>query len=373
MPCATLLVLGLLGVRAEAASDPWPLVNAADRAVWGTLIHHSSGISSRLLVVRTEDAPDAPPVRIVDTVGDLPDGTPVARGARGLFLVTTRDLGPSEFAATEGTILVGGFLPGIADAATRARVERLIAPATADAPFDETDARALLEGDWAPGRRLAIGWWRDREDEPSHIAKAALHSAIERGKDVAELRALIELHLLRGWPVPTDRMTDLLLANDDPVLADLAVRGLASDGDGGDRSALLLAWRGADRAARVRLLRAYAALGIEEALPWWREAIVSDDPELTTVALREVARAGVPGSIRALSRVLQVEDPRLVALALEGLARSGSPEAGAAIRSFIGSREEDDPLVAKAERLLRHPRRYTVRPSRPSPLEIERR
>ena len=40
-------------------------------------------------------------------------------------------------------------------------------------------------------------------------------------------------------------------------------------------------------------------------------------------------------------------------------------------RQFLQDCPEDDPLAAKAERLLRHPRRYSTRPPRPSTLDSD--
>jgi len=370
--CAALSI-GLLSGRSEASDDPWPLVNAADFAVWGTLIHTSTGPSSRLIVVDGEDPPPPaaaiPPVRLVDHVVDLPDGTTVPPGGTGLYLATTADGRDPGFAEVAGTILTGGFIPGWPDSATRERVRRIAAPSE-DAPFSEEDALALLASDWAPAKSLAIGWWRERAEAPSPAARTALAGAV-RVEDRTACRLAIELHLARGWEVPTAGLVGRYLATEDPGLAHIALLAIAAGSAAEPRAELLLAWPSADREARARLLVAYADLAIEESLPWWQEAFASDDAELTTIAIRELGRARIPGAGDVYPALLASEDPRVVSLALQGLSRTGTPAATALLREFRAARPDDDPLGLEADRLLRQPRRYGARPPQPSPLESD--
>ena len=77
IPLALLAVL--LPSRSEAHGDPWPLVNAAENAAWGTLIHRSTSPTCELLVVAPGlSAPvSIPPVRLANPVVGLPEGTEV--------------------------------------------------------------------------------------------------------------------------------------------------------------------------------------------------------------------------------------------------------------------------------------------------------
>lgn len=369
--CAVLSI-GLPGGRSEASDDPWPLVNVADLAAWGTFIHSSTGSTSRLLVILPEDEATAEPspIRLADHVVGLPEGTEITLGARGLYLATIHDPRGSEFSTIEGTILVGGFLAGWPEDRVRTRIRALVSPTPDASPFSEADALVLLESEWLPARLIAIGWWRERGGEPSATAKAALDASLS-GDEPRWLRPALELYLIRGWAIPTAGLVDRFITTDDPVLADLALRGIAAHGRATDRADLLLAWHGAETSERVRLLEAYATLQIAEARPWWEEALTSDYPELTTVAVRDLGRAGVPGAARAYQVLLEARDPQMVSLALEGLARTRTPQAAAMLRAFRDSRSEEDPLAEKAERLLTRPHRYGARRPHPSMLDLD--
>jgi len=359
IPLALLAVL--LPSRSEAHGDPWPLVNAAENAAWGTLIHRSTSPTCELLVVAPGlSAPvSIPPVRLANPVVGLPEGTEVLPGQRGLFLWIAATPTRCDLAALDGTVLVGGFLPGNPPVEEREAVLRAIGGG-AEGVFTEVDARRLLESSWSPARAIALGWIRDRE-----VLGAELRSALDASlatEDEGWLRGALETYLQRGWSLPPRGLPELVTRGEDPVLVDLALHAIERQGDLATRAELLLAWRGAPIAEKQRLLAAYARLRLEESVPWWQEALASEDSRLWETALAEMGRGTIPGAIDAYRAVLRSADPALLRPALEGLARARTAEAATLLREFRATRDPEDPLARQAERHLTEPARHRSRP-----------
>ena len=236
-----MLLIVLFGSRSEAMGDPWPLVNTADRAVWGTLIHVSNGPTSRLLVVRPNDSAgsETPPIRLVDPIVGLPEGTDVMTGQRGLFLVKNSVPEDADFPAMDGTVMVGGFIPGRPSDPVCAAIDKLIAGDTAEIPFSEEDARALLGSEWGPALFIALGWWNDR-GELGDEAKVALDATLDTD-DATWLRRVLEVYLLHGWSMPSAGLADVVVEGLDPVLVDLAIHAIQKHGGSSARADLLVA------------------------------------------------------------------------------------------------------------------------------------
>jgi len=171
---ASLLFLGLSPQRGDAMDEPWPLVNAADRAVWGTLIQVSKGPTTRLLIVGSaEDSGGETrraPVRLIDRVVGL-HGVNVMPGQRGLFLVSQRDDRDPGFAQVEGTVLIGGFLAGWPTAETRALLTNLIESSDKELSLTEEEVIGLLNSSWLPARTIALDWWKRYPREAERARK----------------------------------------------------------------------------------------------------------------------------------------------------------------------------------------------------------
>ena len=353
-----MLLIVLSTSRSEAMGDPWPLVNAADRAVWGTLIHTSTGPNSRLLVVRPNDNVadgGVPPIRLVDTIVGLPEGTDVMMGQRGLFLAKTAVPADAGFPALEGTVMVGGFIPGRPSDLVCTAIDRLIAGDLAATPFSEEDALALLGSEWGPAPFIALGWWNMR-GTIGDDAKSALDATLATD-DSTWLQSTLEVYLRHEWVLPTGGLATMVVDGRDPVLVDLAIIAIESQGGAAARADLLLAWPSATGPARVRLLGAYARLHLEESLPCWQEALAADDPLVWSTAIRELGRTRIPGCIEAYRPILKSKDAWVLTLAVDGLAAARNASAAALLREFRAELKDDDPLALKTDRALRQPGR----------------
>ena len=340
--------------------EPWPLVNAADRAVWGTLIQVSKGPTTRLLIVGSaEDSGGETrraPVRLIDRVVGL-HGVNVMPGQRGLFLVSQRDDRDPGFAQVEGTVLIGGFLAGWPTAETRALLTNLIESSDKELSLTEEEVIGLLNSSWLPARTIALDWWKRYPERLSALAKEALDRSFG-SDDPHWLRRVFEAYLLHGWPLPMRGVPQLIVESSDPVLVDLLIHALKTQGDQEARAELLLAWRAANSESKRRLLQAYAGLRIAEAGPWWEEALGSDEITLRNQAIRDFGVSGVANPLLTYQALLSANDRNVVALTLQGLVQMKSPAAIELLRTFGEATPETDPLRSKVDRLLRFPHRY---------------
>ncbi len=339
---------------------PWPLVNAADRAVWGTLIQVSKGPTTRLLVVRSAEDSGGEnrraPVRLIDRVVGL-HGVNVIPGQRGLFLVSQGDDRDPGFAQVEGTVLIGGFLSGWPDEETRALITKLTESSDREISLTEEEVRELLDSTWSPARALALDWWTNHPERLSPLGKEALDRSLS-SDDPHWLRRALQAYLLHSWSLPMEGVPQLLVESSDPVLVDLLIRALETHGEPKARAELLLAWRKANPESKCRLLQAYSRLGIEEAAPWWEEALRSPEEALRNQAIRDFGISGAADPLLVYQALLSADDRSVVSLALQGLVRMKSPAAIGLLRSFRDTTPETDPLRSKVERLLRLPHRY---------------
>ena len=354
-----MILIGVTSNRLRAMDDPWPLVNAADRAVWGTLLHSSSGTHSRLLVIQPLE-PGVAPIRVLDPILGLPEGTEVFPRQRGLFLISDAVPENAEFLALEGTILVGGFLAGSPTPEVRSALERLTASPewiTSEEvePFTDADARTLLSSEWSTAREIALGWWAF-QGESSPASRTALDASLATD-DPRWLQKALAVYLHKGWTVPDGGLAELIAKESDPVLCLLATEVLRQQSSPQAEAALILAWSDADRYGRQRLLHAYADLGLEESLPWWESALGSDDPLLWKTAVTELARSKVPGAVAAYAPILESKDLEVLRLAIEGLALARTAEAAQLLENFRERTADDHPLAPRVERALSQPGR----------------
>ncbi|MFQ5654628.1 MAG: HEAT repeat domain-containing protein [Planctomycetota bacterium] len=342
-------------------------MKSANRAVWGTISEIREDDEDRLLRLAVSGGADGWTQRgsaallLLDRAGRLPDGMTLWSGARGLVLWREGAGESARLGSFNGTLLAGGFLPLDPLPADRGRIEELVAAEMRrDDPPREVALR-LLESPDRDCRSLALSCLRSRLGDATAAERARLGSAFRREPEGELLESFLELFLLCDLPLAGDIAAAIVIERDDPELLELGVTYLEKHGDLSDRSTLLAAFPGASTGRRLILLDAYARLRIDEAIPWWTEALLSDEPRLIRAAIRGIAQGRAPGAEEACEALLDSSSDEIRRLALSALATLGTPRATVLLRE---ARERGGALGELAARLIRHPYRHAQLPRR---------
>ena len=361
------LLLAALTIPAPLAAqvhDFWPLVNEAEYAVWGTLTEIDGSDEDRLLVIDVTEAADGrdtrgpAPLRILERAGRLPEGISLRPGATGLFLCHSRGDVTEEFPLVDGWLVSGGFAPFPMEPRIVATLERLFETREDCTQTDPGDLLDLLADPEPLCRALAISWLRHNPVrlDPGQEPRVAALFGVEKHPQLQH--AFLELFILWERPLAGERVVNMLLLSRDGGLEDASLRYLTAHASRASQARLLLEFRDASPRQRVLLLEAYARLGLEEAAPFWEEALLSGRADEVRAGLAGMAAAELPGCAKTYETLLTSRSAKVRKLALRGLATLCTPEAGEIIREYIDQAEEDDPVVRFAKRVLKHPHRY---------------
>ncbi len=341
------------------AADVWPLVKFADGAVWGTLMAVDTVGDDRILLIAVDGSTPSPFLRgngsisLLERAGRHPDGTPLVPGSSGLFLFTDVDTP----ASTDGYLIAGAFLP-VESILDRDRIQQLVTAEIVGENVSLETAGNLLRSEQAACRLFATRCFQQLALDRSASLDAGLRQAFRTETSTPVLVALLDLFLVRGWPLVDGSASNLVLSYESSELNELALAYVARHGDADDRAQLLTAYPEANVTTRRRLLTAYARLGLREAEPWWHHALTCEDPNLSLHALEELCFSELDGLEDLFHALVESSSKRIRALAVRGLGSLGTVRASNILRQLAADRSENDPLGRLAHRILQYPYRY---------------
>ena len=365
---ACLLCLSSTG---SAQESPWPLVRVADSLMRGTIVGVDDGVRDRQLWVDTSAGSAVHPiVAIVEPAGMLSEGSALTPGGSGIFLLVDEAIeATSEFPSAAGSMLAGGYLPLVASDAEFEAIETLRDRARSSK--ERFGALSLLlSSKQVQLQLLALGALTERQESTDATLRGAITARLLGADDGRVASAVLNLTLTRGWPLEEIDLCELLLGTDSPAVSHLTLEMIGRHGGAVERANLLVAWPDADPRARLRLIDAYRHLTLTESLPFWTEALVSDDPRLVAAAISGLGEARIPGAEEKYRLLLDSPRKELQALALRGLARTATRGSFDLLREFenrLASSSADLSLKKLSSDLLRDP--WRVLGGSPEPSE----
>ncbi len=364
------LRLGALGVLSllvslttpdASANDFWPRLKGAQEAYWGSLISIENGESDRCLWIEVRRAENSTEqggsevLRIVERAGRLPHATPLAPGDTGLFLVNPTGSPSVEFPGHQGWI--AGFWrlePGDpADLFGRVAGREL-----AGSPQVGADLLALVEATSLRYRLLGLSALRWSNTSLSASEKSRLSQAFYAESDPRGQAAFLELFLLKEWPLAPRGLAQLVLEVNDPEVQELTLYYLSRFRNVETEAELIVAYPAADKATRLRLIKAYGRLQIEEATNWWYDALIDGDAELAERALECLGQCGSQEAREIFIQLLSSNSLEVRKAAIRGLATIGCRASSRVLRDYLDSLEPESAEAGFVSEVLKHPYRF---------------
>lgn len=344
----------------------WPLVESADGAVWGTVNSIDLGDRDRLITIDVHGRADLAAsggygqLRVLERCGRYPDRTPLRPGHTGLFLYQIPSDTSGEWPHPDGWLVAGGFFPAPTDPADQTAVTQLVRRDFTDEARRPEEAISLLSSETSECRRLALEWLRRSQYLLSGNQHLLLTDAFQAETEDRNLYLYLDLFLVKNWDLAGTGLSTIVLTRSDPAVNLLTLHYRLRHRDANDEARLLAAYPAADVPTRCRLLKTYATLGLDEAIPWWNDALSSPFPELFQTAVAEVGRSNLHNAVDTLEVLLLSPSAKTRRLALGSLAARADQESKEALERFLAA-EPAESIRREVEAVMKHPFRHGSR------------